>query len=206
MLKELVIRAYDFAKIKHHGQTRKFSDLPYFTHPKGVARILETYTKKQEVIAAGLLHDVIEDTDVTFDFLAGMFGNETAGLVLEVSNDPDMCSQYSSKTEYLKDKISRMSSDALLIKLSDRLHNVLYLDSDCSRGGSKAIRFIERYTSETISILSDLYNIVNVDFTESHADVAQRIWAVVGYLQVKYLSPAERRDGMLANLSDRAYL
>ncbi|GAB4460382.1 MAG: bifunctional (p)ppGpp synthetase/guanosine-3',5'-bis(diphosphate) 3'-pyrophosphohydrolase [Armatimonadaceae bacterium] len=77
---ELIRRAYEYADLKHDGQKRKTGD-PYIIHPVAVADILAGLELDTPAIAAGFLHDVIEDCDVTRDELAGEFGDEIADLV-----------------------------------------------------------------------------------------------------------------------------
>src|SRR6056297_112204 len=117
MLKEVVNKAYNFSKVKHEGQVRKFSGLPYFSHPKYVARIIEELTNDPAMVAVALLHDVLEDTDATLQELEEEFGQEIAELVKELTNPEKMLP---NKKLYLADKLANQISDkALLIKLAD---------------------------------------------------------------------------------------
>ena len=84
---ELVTRAIIFAAQAHDGMRRKKSDLPYILHPMEAAAIVGSLTEKQEVIAAAALHDVIEDTPVTFEEVAAEFGPRVAALVWSESED-----------------------------------------------------------------------------------------------------------------------
>jgi len=149
MIKRIVIKAYNFAEASHRGQERKFIGLPYFSHPKYVARMIEDITKDPELIAAALLHDVPEDCDnVSNRDIYLLFGDRIGGLVEELtSNKPKKV----SKRKYLTDRMNNMSEDALLIKLADRLHNVLFLEAD-----GVPVEFIKKYVMETHYIMSDL--------------------------------------------------
>ena len=89
MIKEIVVKAYNYAQEKHRGQKRKWSDLDYFTHPKAVARIIEDLTHRDYLVAVALLHDVIEDTDATYLDLVGKFGQRIAWLVMELTETPE---------------------------------------------------------------------------------------------------------------------
>ena len=84
---ELVTRAIIFAAQAHDGMRRKMSDAPYILHPMEAAAIVGSLTEKQEVIAAAALHDVIEDTPVTFEEVAKQFGPRVAALVWSESED-----------------------------------------------------------------------------------------------------------------------
>ena len=77
---ELIARAFDLANEKHKDQKRKSGE-PYIIHPMAVAKILADLGMDEETVAAGLLHDVVEDTDYTYDQLKDDFGEEIALLV-----------------------------------------------------------------------------------------------------------------------------
>lgn len=124
---EKVIKAFKFGMEKHQGQTRKVSGDSYFTHPLAVSYILARYkTSKNmaDLIAACYLHDVLEDTDCTYEEMAELFGPLVASLAIELTNNPDEIKQQ-GKLEYHKKKFLSLSSYALTIKLADRMHNLL---------------------------------------------------------------------------------
>lgn len=122
----MVMDAFLFAHEKHGGQTRKGSGLPYITHPLAVSYLVAKFKKSKhlpELLAAAILHDLLEDTDVTFAELAERFTPLVASLVLELSSDKAEIKRV-GKVEYLKKKMVGMSSYGLVIKLADRLHNI----------------------------------------------------------------------------------
>lgn len=77
MIEEAII----YSTVLHQGKVRKFNDIPYILHPMEVAQILSTMTDDQEIITAGILHDVIEDTDGTLSEIEKRFGKRVAYLV-----------------------------------------------------------------------------------------------------------------------------
>ena len=83
---ELLKKAHGFAKVAHAGVVRMGSGEPYFNHVERVAKALAALGFPEHVVAAGYLHDVVEDTPVTADDLAVEFGPEVAALVAEVTN------------------------------------------------------------------------------------------------------------------------
>ena len=125
--KELIKKAYDYSEKCHEGQYRHSGE-PYFTHPCEVALILCDLGMDQETICAALLHDVIEDTDVTFEMLSNDFGEEIAVLVDGVTKLGKI--PYSSKEEQQVESLRKMffamAKDirVVIIKLADRLHNM----------------------------------------------------------------------------------
>lgn len=82
--------AVAFANARHGGALRKGTRIPYLTHVVAVAETLaHRYPDRDELIVAGLLHDVVEDTDATFEEVRARFGERVAGLVRAVSKDDD---------------------------------------------------------------------------------------------------------------------
>src|SRR3954463_8418840 len=82
--------ALDFAAREHAGQTRDIDSIPFVTHPVEVACLLHEAGYSDEVVAAGVLHDVLEDTEVTRGELEERFGPRVAELVAAVSEDPSI--------------------------------------------------------------------------------------------------------------------
>ena len=123
----LVEKAWHFASSAHEGQFRKSGE-PYFTHPSLVASILTELMIDPPTIAAGLLHDTVEDCEgITLDTLRAEFGDEVADLVDGVTklNKLDFANREEAQAESLRKMILAMSRDirVVLIKLADRLHN-----------------------------------------------------------------------------------
>lgn len=123
----LIERAYLFASKAHDGQYR-ISGEEYIHHPLAVAEILAELGLDAVTIAAGLLHDVVEDTEYTLADLEAEFGPEIAGLVDGVSklNRIDLKSKEEAQAEYLRKMFLSMARDirVVIIKLADRLHNM----------------------------------------------------------------------------------
>ena len=124
---DLIGRAYDVAEEMHRGQLRKSGE-PYLIHPMAVAEILADLGMDEETIIAGLLHDVVEDTPYTSEELASDFGDEVELLVDGVTKLGSLKfeSKEERQAENLRKMFLAMSKDirVLIIKLSDRLHNL----------------------------------------------------------------------------------
>ena len=125
--KKIIIKAINFSKIAHKDQTRKSGD-PYIIHPIEVAKILTTINLDASAIAAGLLHDTIEDTAISTEEITKMFGMQISELVegLTKISKFDLKINKQKLGENYRKLILASSKDlrVILIKLADRLHNM----------------------------------------------------------------------------------
>ena len=180
-------QSYEFAEKAHRGQWRQSGE-PYFTHCIATANVLTELKLDVRTVSAGLLHDVIEDTSVTRDELANLFGETIAQLVQGVSKIGRYKfrggAQQRQAENYLKLLLATAEDiRVILIKLADRLHNM-----------------------ETLSFLSLLrQQAISKETLEVYAPIAHRlgIWRIMSRLEdlaFKHLYPAEYRDiaGLLA--------
>ena len=125
--KNIIKKAIEFSSKAHRDQTRKSGD-PFITHPIEVAKILTSLNLDASAIAAGLLHDTIEDTNISIDDVQSLFGNQISELVQGLTK----ISKFSLKVnkqrlgENYRKLILASSKDlrVILIKLADRLHNM----------------------------------------------------------------------------------
>ncbi len=124
---EKITQAYKVAEKAHEGQLRTSGD-PYITHPLAVASILLDYCMDTDTICAALLHDTVEDTDVTLDELRKKFGEDVALMVDGVTKIGlvPLVSKEEQQAENIRKILMAMSKDirVIIIKLADRLHNM----------------------------------------------------------------------------------
>lgn len=123
------------ATVLHQGQKRKVSGVPYIVHPYGVAFLLAHYTDDEDVIIAGLLHDVLEDVpEYTEVMLRDEFGDRVCQIVKEVTEDylvggkgeglaKDSVSWRQRKAGYIEN-LKNDSPEALLVATADKIHNM----------------------------------------------------------------------------------
>ena len=146
--------SYVFARDAHNGQLRSSGD-PYITHPVAVAKILATLHLDHQTVMAALLHDVIEDCEVSREDLADKFGERVAGLVEGVSKLTQIKfrSREEAQAENFRKMMMAMVEDlrVVLIKLADRLHNMRTL-------GSLRPDKQRRIAKETIEIYAPIAN------------------------------------------------
>ena len=164
-------RAIIYASEKHKGQVRKGNSTPYILHPLRVMFILMNIkaSKNMYLLAISCVsHDLIEDTDTTIQDIATEFGYNVASIVEELTSDKDVIKE-KGKEIYLLEKMLKMSSYALCIKLCDRLDNV----SDMK---DMSDEFREKTISQTNYILNGL---TERKLTNTHKKIIKEIHKVI---------------------------
>ena len=122
----LISKAFFFSKMAHEGQKRKGGE-DFFIHPLEVAKMLSGPGADEETVCAALLHDVVEDTEVTLDKVREEFGEKIAFLVEALTKTSlDFESKEERRARYREQLKKAIEEDrrVLLIKLADRLHNI----------------------------------------------------------------------------------
>ena len=130
----IIERAINFAAIAHADQTRKGTNMPYITHPFAVGMILQKIQCTDDVIAAGILHDTIEDTPVTFEELAEVFGQRVAELVLSASERDKSLTWFERKQQTI-DQLNNAGLEEIQVITADKLHNIESIRADIETHG-----------------------------------------------------------------------
>ncbi len=146
---DLIRRAFELCVTAHKGQYRKSKEEFYF-HPYSVAKMIVQLGMDSESIAAALLHDVVEDTDIEIDEIKNMFGSDVALIVDGVTKIGRIqyVSREQQQAESLRKMLIAMGKDirVIIIKLADRLHNMRTIDSlPDQKQRDKALETIEIY-------------------------------------------------------------
>ena len=130
----LLDRAIEFAVRSHAGTERRGKGFPYIVHPLEALAIVATMTPDQEILAAAVLHDVVEDTEVTVDELRAAFGERIAGLVESESDIelPDMSESESwrIRKQAAIDRLAAAPREAKIVALGDKLSNMRAIARD----------------------------------------------------------------------------
>lgn len=149
---EKIVKAYYFAKTAHQGQKRQSGE-DYLVHPKAVAEILIDLGLDCDTVVAALLHDVIEDTEVTSEEISQTFGSVVVSLVQGVTklSKLNFKSRLEEQAENLRRMFMAMSNDirVIIIKLADRLHNMRTLSYKDEEGQ-------KRIAQETLDIYAPI--------------------------------------------------
>ncbi len=174
-------RAFDYANEKHQGQKRKSGE-PYIVHPRDVAITLAEYQVDPSTLIAGLLHDIIEDTNTSYEEVKREFGEEVADIVEGLTKLQLLHYSGSKESQQVKNHqkmVLAMSKDirVIFVKLADRLNNMRtlsYLDDERQT----------RISRETLDIFAPI----------AHRLGMYRLKAELEDLSFKYLYPAEYKD------------
>ena len=184
----LIRRAYEFSDEAHAGQYRESKE-PYLEHCLQVAFILAEQHLDSATITAGLLHDVVEDTDVTLKQVREGFGDEIADLVDGVTKigELEFTSVEEEQVGYFRKMLLSMAKDirVILIKLADRLHNMRTLDSL----DKKKQKRIAQETREVYGPLAHRFGMARIK------------WELED-LSLKYIDP-QAYDELVVKIDDR---
>ena len=190
---DLIRRAFDLAVAAHEGQKRKDGS-PYVTHAVAAATIAAEMGLDDEAVVAALLHDVLEDTDVTYDTLRDSFGKEVADIVEGVTKLTRV--QYSTteetQMENLRKMLLAMAKDirVILIKLADRLHNMRTMAYQTPE--KQLIK-----SRETMDIYAPIAHRLGVEQVKDELEDLSLLYLdPVGYQEITSL--LEKRSDMLA--------
>jgi len=192
VLEDLISRAYDTCVWAHRDQKRHSGE-PYYGHPVAVAGILADLRMDTRSICTALLHDVIEDTEVTEDDMRIEFGDEITDLVVGVTKLGQLelssteLSREGQQAENFQKFVLAMSKDVrvLIVKLCDRLHNMRTLDHHPKQASR------ERIARETMEIYAPLARKIGVE----------RICSELEDLAFKYINPSAF-EGIEARLTE----
>jgi (p)ppGpp synthase/HD superfamily hydrolase len=130
-------RALEFAAERHRGQRREADEAAFILHPLEVAQLLSNRGYPDEVVAAGVLHDSLEDTDATLLELEGRFGEEVARLVRSVS-EPSADGTYAERKARLRAVVADAGPDAAAVYAADKVAKAQELRMSLARDWSVA--------------------------------------------------------------------
>jgi len=188
----LIKKAYEFS-LQHHKGTARESGEPYLAHPLQVATILAEMRLDTTAIAAGLLHDVVEDTTVTVEDITTEFGEQVAHIVEGVTkiNKIEFASSEEAQAENVRKMVLAMMDDirVVLIKLADRLHNMRTLNFLSPERQQKIAR-------ETLDIYAPIAHRLGMGKIRGELeDLAFQYVDPISYDQVKDAIESRRKEG-----------
>lgn len=197
----LLNQAYVFT-VKKHGDQKRASGDPYFSHPVEVAGILTELKLDEPTIVTGLLHDTLEDTDATYEELQRLFGEEVAQLVDGVTklSKLELSADQNKQAENFRKLLVATANDirVLIVKLADRLHNMrtLHYIQDPKRK--------QRIAQETLEIYAPLAGRMGIQsFREELEDLSFKMLKPQGYSLIfdKLVALKAERSDMLDSIA-----
>jgi len=135
--------AVEVAARAHRHQLRKGTDIPYIVHPIGVGLILIRAGCPEEVVAAGILHDILEDTPVTYEYLRDNFNERIADLVTACS-EPDRSLSWEERKQHTLEFIKTAPLEVRTIVCADKLHNLRSIAADYRKIGEELWKRFKR--------------------------------------------------------------
>jgi GTP pyrophosphokinase len=189
---EIIRKAYEFSLKHHRGQTRASGE-PYLVHPLEVAVVLADMKLDSTAIAAGLLHDAIEDTEVTHEDVRREFGDQVVHIVEGVTkiDKIDFASREERQAENVRKMVLAMVDDirVVLIKLADRLHNMRTLQHLPEERRQNVAK-------ETLEIYAPLAHRLGMGKVRGELeDLSFRYVDPIGYQQVHETVESRRKTG-----------
>lgn len=136
MYTDRIGKAIEMAAICHEKQYRKNPEkkIPYIAHPVAVGMMLAHYGYPEDVVIAGILHDTVEDTEMTQDRIREEFGKKVSGLVAETSEQDKSLSWEERKSRYIE-HLATASDEAKAISCCDKIYNMKSMAESVEAGG-----------------------------------------------------------------------
>ncbi len=163
----VIEKAIEVAAKAHDHQYRKATSLPYITHPFTVGMLLMNYGYAEEIVAAGILHDTLEDTELTLEDLRRDFGDVIAELVKGAS-EADKSLSWEERKQATIENLAFAKKDLCLVVCADKLHNLRSIRKEMELNGEKVWERFKRgrekqawYYREIIRSLE--HNLANED-------------------------------------------
>ncbi len=178
-----VLEAIRFATDAHSGQKRKGKETSYIMHPLSVGLLLANSGAEEDVVIAGILHDTIEDTEVTYEEIVEKFGKRVADIVNDVT-EQDRSLSWVERKQAALDHVKSMSEDSVLVKTADVLHNMSDQIADYKKEGDKIfLKFnagkeaqLERYNKLVSALKSRNINNPLLPDLEKNLSKLQALW------------------------------
>ncbi|SDM62243.1 HD domain-containing protein [Bacillus sp. OK048] len=133
---DIIEKALQTASKSHEGQYRKNTDIPYITHPVAVGMMLLEAGYSEEIVAAGILHDTVEDTPLTLEDIKKDFGANIAKMV-EGSSEPDKSLPWKDRKEHTIEFLKTASEEIRAVVCADKLHNIRSIIRDYEKIGEE---------------------------------------------------------------------
>ncbi|MGG3564348.1 HD domain-containing protein [Neobacillus rhizosphaerae] len=133
---DVIEKALKTAAKSHEKQYRKGTDIPYITHPVAVGMILMTAGYSEELVAAGILHDTVMDTDLSLQDIEQLFGRNIAQIV-EGCSEPDKSLSWEDRKKHTIEYLKTAPEEIRVVACADKLHNIRSIARDIEQFGEQ---------------------------------------------------------------------
>jgi len=173
-------KALNMAAVLHDGQYRKGKErLPFITHPIAVANIVSQYTDDEDVIAAALLHDALEDTHYTYSEMAKAFGKRVADIVLGVSIpeaiEADGHSWAKDRTRYCEN-LKKAPLESALVAAADKMHNFGSVLKEYASDPKRFKKDFDGTAEDRVHVYGAIVEVLVGRIPKQFADELSKIW------------------------------
>ena len=151
----IIYKAINFACQKHKNQVRKSNGIPFVSHLMEITYILTKYNCSENVIAAGILHDVLEDTPTTEQELLENFGPEITELVN--SNSEDKSKSWKERKQHTINQIAYLSPEKMQLLCADKISNVTSLIDEVTQQGEKVWQVFNASKQDSLWYYTTIY-------------------------------------------------
>jgi guanosine-3',5'-bis(diphosphate) 3'-pyrophosphohydrolase len=157
-----LLEAINLASFWHKDQKRKVDKTPYIAHPIAVGMILQSITDNENIVVAGILHDILEDTKIEQEIIKNKFNPDVLNYVISVTEDKSITDWRIRKENYIK-AIENEIHNVKLISAADKYHNLYTLLNDLEAYGDTIWENFKRGKEQQCWYYQALYNIYNAD-------------------------------------------
>ena len=180
----MINQAIEIALEAHEGEPRKGTDIPYVTHPLAVGFLLAKAGCTDEVIAAGILHDTVENTYITLNDISVKCGAKVAAIV-EGCSEPDRGASWEERKQHTIDFLKSTSKEIKFVALADKLHNISSMRADYQKVGEKLWERFNASVEEQKWYYEELVEALRGDNADEaykalHKEFAKTVKAVFG--------------------------
>lgn len=174
-----IIKALEFAAVKHRNQVRKGTSIPYIVHPVHVAAILAKFHYDDELIMAGYLHDTVEDTETTIDEIEEAFGSRVARLVA-FNTETKSHTWEDRKRHTIESLQDNENPDGAIVMLADKLANIESMTDGYAKEGETMWTIFKRGKVDQrwyyLSIVEALRHFTGVPLYDAYKQAAERLF------------------------------
>ncbi|WLR51330.1 HD domain-containing protein [Bacillus tianshenii] len=153
----LIDSAVEFAAVAHDKQYRKSTNIPYISHPVAVGFMLQALGCSEEVVAASILHDVIEDTPYTKEGIEDKFGKHVANLV-EGASEQDKSLSWEERKQHTIEQLKHASLELKYVVLGDKIHNLKSIVAAFEQEGEQVWERFKRGKAKQQWYYQSIYN------------------------------------------------